>query len=398
MSVYESLGVPAIINAAGPVTRLGGSAMSETVLGAMQDAASEWVAIEQLHAAASKMIGQVTGAEAGLVTCGASASLMLGAAAIMARYDISRMERLPDTSGLANEFVIARDQRSGYDHAIRAAGGQLVEVGFNEIGSGAGVRRTEPWEYEAAFNGRTAGVVYVYSPTSQPSLEEVVEVAHRDKLPVLVDAAGQLPPRANLMLPGMTKADLVAFSGGKAIGGPQSTGLLCGDKHLIASAALQSLDMDDHWELWDPPIEFIDRSKLKGMPRHGIGRALKVSKEEIVALVTALAMFASEDPTDQNAAHLENLQLISQTVEDPTVRCQIISGDSGESVPVLEVALATSDAVEVCRSLRKGNPPIYVGQAKLSDNRLIINPACLDQNMSETLAQRLKMEIDRNLL
>ncbi|MCA9145142.1 MAG: aminotransferase class V-fold PLP-dependent enzyme, partial [Planctomycetales bacterium] len=310
MSVYDSLGVRPIINASGPVTRLGGAAMPQTVLEAIQDAAREWVPIEQLQAAASKMISQVTGAEAGLVTSGAAASLTLGAAAIMAGYDLGRMGRLPNTESMPNEFVVARDQRSGYDHAVRAAGAKLVEVGFNEVVAGAGVRRAEAWEYEAAFNERTAGVLYVYTSTSQPALESVVEAAHRHDLPVLVDAAGELPPRANLMLPAMTKADLVAFSGGKAIRGPQSTGLLCGEKELIASAALQMLDMDDHWELWEPPVEFIDRRKLKGMPRHGIGRSMKVAKEEIVALVTALAIFASEDPTDQNEMHREHLQLI----------------------------------------------------------------------------------------
>ncbi len=396
MSVYESLGVKTIINAAGPVTRLGGSSMPGTVVGAFQDASTEWVSLEDLHAAASKMIAQVTGAEAGLVTNGASASLMLGTAAIMARYDIARMEQLANTDGFANEFVIAREHRSGYDHAVRAAGARLVEVGFNEVAAGTGVRRTEAWEYEAAFSERTAGVVYVYTETSQPSLEEVVAAAHRRELPVLVDAAGQLPPRANLMLPGMTKADLVAFSGGKAIRGPQSTGLLCGAKHLIASAALQMLDMDDHWELWDPPREFIDRDQLVGVPRHGIGRALKVSKEDIVALVTALAVFASEDPTEQNESHRNNLQLIYEALEGPTVSCKLVSGGSGECVPVLEVALAASDALEVCRGLRQGVPPIFVNQTKLSENKVIINPACLDQSKADTVARRLRHEIDQS--
>jgi len=393
MSVYDSLGVRPIINASGPVTRLGGAAMPQTVLEAIQDAAREWVPIEQLQAAASKMISQVTGAEAGLVTSGAAASLTLGAAAIMAGYDLGRMGRLPNTESMPNEFVVARDQRSGYDHAVRAAGAKLVEVGFNEVVAGAGVRRAEAWEYEAAFNERTAGVLYVYTSTSQPALESVVEAAHRHDLPVLVDAAGELPPRANLMLPAMTKADLVAFSGGKAIRGPQSTGLLCGEKELIASAALQMLDMDDHWELWEPPVEFIDRRKLKGMPRHGIGRSMKVAKEEIVALVTALAIFASEDPTDQNEMHREHLQLIVEAVEGPTVCCDIVESLGDERVPLLEITLIAVDALEVCRGLRKATPPIYVGHGKLSEGKLVINPMCLDRDAAETLARQLRREL-----
>ena len=304
------------------------------------------------------------------------------------------MEQLPNAEGFPNEFVVARDQRSGYDHAVRAAGARLVEVGFNEVVAGAGVRRTEVWEYEAAFNERTAGVLYVYTHHSQPALEAVVGKAHRHDLPVLVDAAGELPPRANLMLPGMTKADLVAFSGGKAIRGPQSTGLLCGKKDLIASAALQMLDMDDHWELWEPPPELIDRRKLIGMPRHGIGRSMKVSKEEIVALATALAIFASEDPANEIASQREHLRLIADALERRTARCLLIESAEDEQVPLLEITLLKADALEICRALRKGNPPIYVGHGQLAQGKLVINPMCLDRDAAETIARRLCQELE----
>src|SRR5213078_4951018 len=127
-----------------------------------------------LQGVASRVIAETTGAEAGLVTSGAAAALTLGTAAILTGYDLGRMERLPHCDGFPHEFVIARDQRNGYDHAVRAAGARLVEVGFNEIVAGAGVRRTESWEYEAAFGSQTAGVLYVYDPQRQPPLAEVV--------------------------------------------------------------------------------------------------------------------------------------------------------------------------------------------------------------------------------
>ncbi|MGH9678152.1 MAG: aminotransferase class V-fold PLP-dependent enzyme, partial [Candidatus Acidiferrum sp.] len=212
----------------------------------------------------------------------------LGTAAILTGYQPGRMEKLPDCTSFRHEFIVAREQRNGYDHAVRAAGARLVEVGFHEIVANAGVRRTEAWEYEAAITPQTAGVFYVLSDVSQPSLAEVVRDAHRRNLPVLVDAAAELPPRRNLRAILETGADLVAFSGGKAIRGPQATGILCGRRDLIGPAALQMLDMDDHPALWEPPAELIDREKLAGMPRHGIGRGLKVSKEQIVALLTAL--------------------------------------------------------------------------------------------------------------
>src|SRR5262249_31276517 len=154
-----------------------------------------------------------------------------------AGYDLSRIEKLPHTEYFPHEFVVAREHRNGYDHAVRAAGARFVEVGFHEIVAGSGVRRAEAWEYEAAFGPRTAGVLYVYAPQSRPPLEEVVAVAHAHNLPVLVDAAGELPPRANLRKFIAAGADLVAFSGGKALRGPQASGILCGRRDLVGSAA-----------------------------------------------------------------------------------------------------------------------------------------------------------------
>src|SRR5207237_2666063 len=170
----------------------------EAVLEAFCAAAREAVPLDELQGVASRTIAKATGAEAGLVTSGAAAALTMGTAAILTGYDLGRMERLPQCAGFPHEFVIAREHRNGYDHAVRAAGARLVEVGFNEIVAGAGVRRTEGWEYEAAFGEMTAGVLYVHDPQAQPPLAEVVTRAHRHGLPVLVDAAGELPPRANL--------------------------------------------------------------------------------------------------------------------------------------------------------------------------------------------------------
>jgi L-seryl-tRNA(Ser) seleniumtransferase len=367
------------------------------VLQAFHDAAGEAVSLEQLQAAASRRIAQPTGTEAGLVTAGSAAALMLGTAAIIAGNDLTKMERLPHCDGFPHEFVIAREQRSGYDHAVRAAGARLVEVGFNEIVANAGVRRTEAWEYEAAFGPNTAGVVYVLSPTSQPPLAEVVEGAHRYRLPVLVDAAGELPPRKNLTAIAATGADLVAFSGGKAIRGPQSTGILCGRRELIASAAVQMLDMDDHFELWNPPADFIDKSQLGGIPRHGIGRTMKVSKEEIAALLTALELFASGAYESELPAFRSYLDSICAPLRDLPVRCAVIDRGDGESLPTLEVTLDEGrlgrSAFDVCRRLRQGSPPIYVGHGRLPQGILVINPLCLNADRAATLGRRLRVEL-----
>ena len=420
MSIYERWGVQPIINASGTVTRLGGAPMPDEVVRAFQQAADDWVSLDMLQAAASRQLAEVTGSEAGIVTSGAAAALTLGTAAILSGHDLGRMERLPDCRGMPHEMVVAREQRSGYDHAVRAAGAKLVEVGFNEIVSNAGVRRTEAWEYESAFGPETCGVLYVHAPGSRPALEQVVEVAKRHDLPVLVDAAGELPPRDHLRTFISAGADLVAFSGGKAIRGPQGTGILCGRRDLISSAALQMLDMDDHPELWTPPSDLIlheligreltGRERMGGLPRHGIGRGLKVSKEEIAALLVALELFVSGAYDEQLPRLRELLESIVAELADCPVVCSIERGNDQQRWPVLEIAITTgssladsaddatsvsnaTSAFNICRRLRAGQPPVYVGHGRLAEGKLIVDPICLDAQRASQLASRLRHEL-----
>lgn len=398
MGIYEELGLQPIINASGSVTRLGGAPLPPAVLQAFVDGAREAVPLEQLQAAASRVIAEVTGAEAGLVTAGAASALTLGTAAILTGLDPGRMERLPHCDGFPHEFVISREQRNGYDHAVRAAGARLVEVGFHEIVANAGVRRTEAWEYEVAFGPNTAGVVYIYAPDSRPPLEQVVETAHRHGLPVLVDAAGEVPPRRNLRALVAAGADLVAFSGGKAIRGPQATGILCGRRDLIAAAAVQLLDMDDHPELWEPPAELVDRRRLLGPPRHGIGRGFKVSKEQIVALLTALRLYAAGAYDDLVAQYRPRLERIAQALHG-IATCTVVQRSDPETFPLLEVSVDEAalgrTAFDVCRSLRRGTPPIYVGHGRLPQGKLVIHPMHLDDAKADVLTRRLREELSR---
>lgn len=397
MSVYESLGLEPIINASGAVTRLGGAPMPAKVLDAFCAAALESVPLDHLQGAASRVISEVTGAEAGLVTGGAASGLMLGAAAILTGYDLGRMERLPNCDGYPHEFLVAREQRNGYDHAVRATGARLVEVGFNEIVAGAGVRRAEIWEFEAAFGPQTAGVLYVYDAKGRPPLAELVASAHARGLPVLVDAAGELPPRSNLRAILATGADLVAFSGGKAIRGPQATGILCGRRDLVGVAAVQFLDMDDHFELWEPPIELINKELLAGIPRHGIGRALKVSKEQIVAALTALKLFNCGEYDQELPAMRSWLEQIGASLNGTPVCCRIVETGDAESLPILEICVDEKKlgrtAFDVCRLLRQGSPPVYVGHGLLHAAKLVVNPLHLTAARTDVLARRLREEL-----
>ena len=399
MGVFERLGARTVINVAGPSTRVGGALMPPEVVQAMSDAALESVSMTELQAAGSRIIHEVTGAEAGYVTAGASSALTLGTAAILAGLDPGKMERLPDTTGMRDEIIISKEQRTGYDHAIRLAGARLVEVGMNEAAAGGGVRRTEAWEYDDAVTGQTAGIAYAADRNARPSLSEVVEVAHRHGLPVIVDAAGELPPIGNLRAFTETGADLVAFSGGKALRGPQSTGILCGRRDLIASAALQHLDMDEHFELWEPPEEFIRKSDLVGLPRHGIGRGFKVAKEGIAGVLTALELFADGKigtNLDEQRGFLEYVaDGLSGLPAEPRI---IIDGSSGQPSMhlVLDSRVLDKSGFEVCRELRAGEPGVFPSEALLSEDTLVISPFNLDQTRTEALTQRLRAVLSKS--
>ena len=243
MHVYEKLGVRRVINGRSFSTKIGGCALPAEVLDAMRAAGEYCVRMDQLQDAASKAIAGVTGAEAGIVTSGAAAALTLGAAACLARLDVNRMNRLPDTSGFPNEFIVHRAHRNDYDHAVRAAGATFHEVGFDYC--------TFPYEVEAAITTCTAGMYYqAGAGQGVVPLQQYAEIAHTHGLPVLVDAAAELPPPGHLKAFIQAGADLVAFSGGKHIQGPQCTGILCGRGDLILSAALQHQDMDVFPETW----------------------------------------------------------------------------------------------------------------------------------------------------
>ncbi len=395
MGIYDRFGVRARINAAGLVTRLGGSLMPVEVLEAMREAAGSFVDMAELQAAASAVIARHTGAEAGLVTSGAAAGLTLGAAACLAGLDAGRMDRLPEADDIPNEIIMCRTHRTGYDHAIRAAGARIREVGFNDRAAGAGVRDVEVWELEAAMTPRTAAVAYVAAPESQPTLAEVTAVAHRHRLPVIVDAAAQLPPAENLRRFVASGADLVVFSGGKAVRGPQGTGILCGRRELIASAALQQLDLDVRPETWRPPEPYLCREALRGIPHHGIGRGFKVSKEEIVGLLVALNRFVTLDHAAEQARQEGLLAAIRDRLADAAhVRpCVVSAAETGRD-PLLELRVDETtlgaSAFALSLALQKGEPPVHFGERKAAQGILIINAVGLREEDVEIIASRLR--------
>jgi L-seryl-tRNA(Ser) seleniumtransferase len=383
--LYAALGVKRRINAAGTLTRLGGALMHEEVVAAMAAAARASVDIGELQSAASRTISKITGSEAGIVTSGAAAALTLAAAACMTRWDIAKMAALPQAEGFANEILLPRTQRTGYAHALRAAGARLVDIGHNDRGTGAGVRGLEPWEIEAAITPRTAAFAFSATPLNLSDLSLVVKACKSKGVPVIVDAAAQLPPKANLKKFFLLGADLVVFSGGKAIGGPQASGILAGRRDLVGAALVQQLDMDVPPATWTPP-GLINLKKMKGIPHHGLGRGFKVGKEEIVGLLVALQRFARSDDKASNAALEQRLEKIARGLKGRVV-------PASETGRVPQLHLKVKNPAAVSRKLQAGNPPVHVSERYAAQGLLIVDLQAMRPADDAALAAALRRVI-----
>ena len=398
MDIYERLGVTKRVNGAGLLTRLGGSLMAPEVLDAMREAAGSFVDMAELQTRASAIIATHTGAEAGIVTSGAAAAMTLATAACLTRLDVARMERLPDTDGMPNELIMFRAHRTGYDHAIRAAGARIVEVGFNDRTVGSGVRGLEGWEIEAAIGPNTAAIGYAANPTRQPPLAAVAAVARKHNLPVIVDAAAQLPPKANLKHFIAEGASLVAYSGGKAIHGPQGTGILCGQKDLVAAALIQQLDMDILAETWMPPVGLLDSFFKDRLPHHGLGRGFKVDKESIAGLLVALERFVVADDGAANGKRETQLRRLADLLADIKCRATVLSAAETKRYPILEIQFDEESlgfgAVEISRRLQRQSIPVHLSERRIYENVLLVDASGLrpddEQAIASALAAALK--------
>ncbi len=369
---YAVLGVRRRINAAGALTRLGGAIMAPEVVEAMGAASRASVDIGELQDAASRRIAEVTGAEAGMVTTGAAAALTLAAAAAIARWDVAKMAALPHAGAFPHDILVPRTQRTGYAHALAASGARLIDIGHNDRGTGAGVRGLEAWEIETALSESVVAVFFSANAASLADLPTAVSVCKAARIPLIVDAAAQLPPKENLRRFIALGADLVAFSGGKALGGPQASGILAGRRDLVASALLQQLDMDVAPDTWTPP-RLIDRSNLRGVPHHGVGRGFKAGKEEIVGLLAALERFVTADDAAANAALQRRLEAIAGALNG--FKVTLVPASVTGRVPVLEIAVG--DALAASARLQRGDPPVHLSERHAVRGVLTLDPQAL---------------------
>jgi len=353
----------------------------------MAAAARGCVEMHDIQAAASRAIAEATGAEAGIVTAGAAAALMLGAAACMARLDPAAMNRLPDSAGLPNEFIVSRSQRNMYDRALRVAGGAVVEVGIPDRLSGPGVRDASAGEIAEAITPRTAAIFHLAGENAEPPLADILRVAHARGIPVLVDAAAQLPPAQNLRRFIAAGADLVCFSGGKAIGGPQASGILAGRRDLVSSALVQMLDLDLPEAQFLAPPEFAPLNQLRYLPHHGIGRVAKVGKEEIVGLVTALRRFVGEEPAARTARWTARLEALRGAAP----RATLLPDGAKPGVPLLELRFVDRAAAEAAEAaLRARDPAVHLDASRIRRGVLAVNPIALDDDDLPLLAAALR--------
>ena len=373
--VYRRLGVQRVIHGAGTTTRYGGTMLRPEVLETMREASTALVNLDELNEAAGAAVARMLGAEAAFVTAGASAGLILQAAACIAGDDPAKITRLPDTRGLRNEIVIQRAHRFAYDQAYRVAGGVLVEIGL--------ARRTQPFELEEAIGERTAAVAHLVSPFTSPPgilpLEQVLAIAHRRGVPVIVDAASMLPPRENLTKFLRLGADLVSFSGGKGIRGPQSTGILAGRRDLVRAVALNA------------------------SPNQALARAAKTSKEEICGLVTALELFIAEDEKAEMTRYAELCATVVKPLADLRGLRVVVEQDPVNRVLPHAVIYFTPEWVgpsghDVQVALAKGDPHIYVQQGAHQGgygDEIAVDPINLQPGDAQIIARRLREELMR---
>src|SRR6266705_16350 len=368
---YQKLGVTPFINAAGTYTILSASIMPEEVQAAVAWAAQKPVHLLELHKAAGEYLARRLRCEGALVTSGAAAAITLATAACITRGNKSAILNIPAAmQGLKNEVIVQKAHHYDYDHAIRDCGARFVDVETLD-------------EYERAFSERTVMTQFFNAAEGgRISREDWVRVAHKHGVPCFNDAAADVPPISNLWNYTETGFDLVAFSGGKGLRGPQCTGLLLGKKDLI------------------------DAAQLNNSPNSNtIGRGMKVGKEEIIGLVAAVDWFLEQDDAAMEAEYRKRAALIAERVKSvPSVEARVFIPPVANHVPDLLVTFDMNrikiSATEVVERIREGTPRIELnpstggGSASIGlpggSNVIVVGVWMLQPGEDEIVARRLE--------
>jgi D-glucosaminate-6-phosphate ammonia-lyase len=357
--VIEELGVRSFINAAGTFTALTGSLMRPEAVAAMQVASKKFVRLEDLRNAVGKRIAELLHCPAALVTAGCASALSVATAACITGDDRNRVRRLPDTTGMKNEVLVQRTHRVNYDHAIRNAGVRMIEV-------------EDSAALEKAINERTAMMFFLNSADPQGKIhhEEFIAIAKKHNIPTLIDAAADVPPVENLWRYTKMGFDLVGFSGGKGLRGPQSSGLLLGRADLIEAAKLNF-----------------------GPEGDSLCRTNKVNKEETIGMLVALETFLNQDHAAVWKDWEGRCRCITDTLKGfEDVRTEMFVPRIANAVPHLRVRWDSKKRkltpTEMVQKLRDGKPSIEVSPG--SRQQLVIGVWMMEPGEDAIVGDRIR--------
>ncbi|MFN0121647.1 MAG: selenocysteine synthase [Blastocatellia bacterium] len=365
------LGVRTFINAAGTYTVLTASLMRPEVIAAINSVADRFVNIDELHTAVGERLAALIGCEAALVTSGAAAALTLGTAACITGTNPDFIQRIPELTGMKNEVIIQKLHRYGYDHAVRNCGVKLVEVETAE-------------ELTRAISERTAMLLFFNDRehAGRIGAAQFVALGRAHGIPTCNDCAADVPPTENLSRYTRMGFDLVTFSGGKGLRGPQSAGLLLGRRDLITAA------------------------RLNGSPNSdSIGRGFKVNKEEIVGMLAAVEAWLARDAAAEWREWEGRVELIAASVRDVE---GLVTGTEippiANHTPHLKLSWERANvslaAEDIRRQLREGNPSIETTPASTPASlplelppgyeEMLIGVWMLQHGEAEVVARRLR--------
>ena len=353
---FGELGVRPFINAAGTYTAMTASLMPPEVMEAIQYASKSFVMLDELHDKVGQRIATLLKSEGAMVTSGAASALTLGTAAVLAGKDPQKIIALPDLSTMKSEVIVQKAHRFGYEHAVRNCGVRLVEV------ETAG-------DVDKAVNEKTAMMLFynAAAPPGQIADEEFVRLGKKHGIPTFNDAAADVPPVENFWKYTALGFDLVAFSGGKGIRGPQSAGLLLGRKYLIEAARLNA-----------PPNG------------NTIGRGLKVNKEEMLGMLVALELFLKKDHASEQREFEKRAERIrSSATQVSGVKAEVFVPPVSNHVPHVRVSwegATEAAATEVVKALKDGEPSIGIRSEK---ETLVIGVWMMQPGEDVIVARRL---------
>ena len=365
-NIYEEIGVNPVINAYGNRTLLGGNTPSAEVRALMDESEGYYANMGELTDKVGERIAEMLGVEAATVTSGTAAALTIAAAGCMTGTDVARVEQLPDTTGMPNEFIIQKRLRINYDRTMTIAGGKLIEVGDAD--------GTRPEHIEQAIGPNTAGVHYL-ATSPRPGvlpLEDVISIAHSRDVPVIVDAAGQVYPTESLSKFAKMGADLVAY-GAKYFGAVNSSGMLTGKKEMIEAARMNSF------------IYF------ESTPTRALGRPMKMDRQEVVAVYAALRVWLTMNHEDRFAENEVRIARIWDGLRDISGFEKVEDSNSGPPTALwitVDPDQTGMIAADIADELKAGDPCIWVRDE--DGDRLGISVPTLREEFEQVVVDRIR--------